>query len=611
MCGISGFFSFSDHSEDLHKSLTMTSHRGPDSSGTYKLSKNGVHVGLGHNRLSILDLSDNASQPMKHPDGVVLVFNGEIYNYSELKKKYLSHVDFCSASDTEVLLNLYMEFGCKAFAMLEGMFSFSILDERTNCLYLVRDSLGIKPVYYVHNDEGFAFCSEIKGLAQYSFVDKVISSQQVYEFLNSGFVYEPNTGFEYIVKVPPSSFLLIDIDSGEIEVEEYTPIIHKNNELNLENELRQAVKRQLVSDVPLGVFFSGGIDSSILAMHAEDSELIFAEYSADASSDLDKQYSEEISSHLCKKLTKVSIKDDEKDLDSLLEQIRFVVRGTEEPISDYTFWSTYKLSRAAKESGYTVMLSGMGGDELYAGYPRYFILKYKGVIKLFFPFINAFYKMGFFPGSFDKKMTRLRTFANDNNFASSYTRLVGYFSEKDINQLYKSDIEQERKEFLKKLDYILDKSNSADPIKKAQHLDKFGFLSHNLSVSDKASMLASIELRVPLLSESLVSIAQKLPSKKMVNGFSGKLPLLECLYKKLPKRLFARPKTGFNPPLDTLINNLGKDELKRQLLSDTMLSAFNSDYMNGLIDEHFLGLSNNSYKLWQLVYLKFWLEENA
>ncbi len=609
MCGISFYCSNKAiFSERLASSLRVMEHRGPDASGTFEKEYKNAYVGLGHNRLSIIELTNAGNQPM-HAEEISIIFNGEIYNHESLRKSLqLKGYSFIGNSDTEVILKLYAEYGVESFLMLRGMFIIVILDRKTGYLNIVRDAIGIKPIYIMKNDEGIFGCSEIKGLKELVKTELKIDTRDIYEFFNNGFLYEPATGFKDVKKILPGELLTIELATGKCTYSQLLSINSYMNETSLENKLKNSIASQSIADVPLGVFFSGGADSSIIASYAKDSDLFFAEYATDPSSDIDKKYSKLIGEYLKKKIVTHNFDDSSIDVEKLLKQVQFVATNSEEPISDYTFWSTYQLSQAAYDNGYKVMLSGMGGDEAFAGYPRYHILQNHKILLFLSPIFKLLLKLKLFPKKFDKRFERLLSYITEKNWPVAYSRLLGYFSRDDLSKLFGKNEGNLYLDFSKKLNGIFKKFDGdiKDKVKAGQFLDLYGFLSHNLMVSDKASMLASIELRVPLLDEAIVSHGLVEKSLNLIDSRNTKKPLKNILSNSIPKRLIERPKTGFNPPLDALVNKIGKDRLSQEF---SEISQFiSSKFAIELVDEHFSGTKNNTYKIWQLLYFKFWLD---
>ena len=611
MCGISFYCSTISHYEgELNDSLVKTQHRGPDARGVFFNKVGRAFIGLGHNRLSIIDLSESGKQPMSKSH-VTVSFNGEIYNYLELREELIQlGYEFLSHSDTEVLLVAFLHYGVASFSRLRGMFAFVLLDEENNALYVVRDSIGIKPVYLFQNENALFGCSEIKGLKEFTDVDTAISKEDIFEFFNTGFLYEPSTGYKFIKKLMLGSYLKIDLNSNIRTVVNYSTSTDGSVTSSLKDMIADAVSKQEVADVPLGVFFSGGADSSILAKLSKKSNLLFAKYDEDPSSDADLKYSHLISQYLDKKLTIVDLKNSNTDKENILQSFDFVAKHSEELISDYTFWSTYLLSKAAKEQDYKVMLSGMGGDEAFAGYPRYLVLKNHKFIKLISPVLAYFHKVKIFPNSLDKKFERLVSYSKEKNWVIAYSRLLGYFSTQELTNIF-PDFELLNQNYSLKLEQIGKsyKGRWGDKVKLGQHFDLTGFLAHNLAVSDKASMLASIELRVPLLDEHVVAHGLSLKSNKLVSGNNLKQPLRFLLQSLIPKKFVDRPKTGFNPPLDSLILKLGEEAIILELQS--LYEQFPESELRAIVRKHFSGRENNTYKLWQLLYFSYWLKNNS
>ena len=610
MCGLSFFCvkqSASDTNLQLEASLAVTKHRGPDASGTYFTTVADFQVGLGHNRLSILDLTAAGSQPMHAGNGISIIFNGEVFNHHELRDDLVKKgYTFNGTSDTEVILKLYVEYKEQAFKQLQGMFSLVILDENARKFFLVRDVVGIKPVYYYSSANGFYACSEIRGLKSYPEVVAEIDNDDVFEFFNNGFIYEPNTGYKAIKKVQPGTYIEFDLTTGARTTVRYQDIINFNTQRSIADTIESAVTRQLEADVPVGVFFSGGADSSILANYTGAADLFFAKYEETEDSAVDMKFSADIAKHLGKELKVTEILDAN---DNPFESIDFVAKNTEELVSDYTFWATYRLSDEARKSGYTVMLSGMGGDEAFAGYPRYKVLKHHNLIRAVYPLLKSLLKLNLFPKKLDKKFERLVSYAQESYWPLAYSRMLGYFSKQELSNFF-SNYSTLENTYKQRLDNVLTqyKGDVDDKVKCAQHFDMTGFLSHNLGVSDKASMLASIELRVPLLDERVVANGFATSSADLLKDGAPKAPLKTLLKSLLPSTLVNRPKTGFNPPLDGIILRLGAERLASEF--QRIYQFLNREEVERLIKSHFSGAANNTYKLWQLLYFERWLKFN-
>ena len=608
MCGISFYYTRDKtREEELHKSLKLIQHRGPDSTGAYfKKTENGF-LGMGHNRLSIIDVSSSGSQPMRMND-LTLIFNGEIYNYKELRANLikLGYI-FKSDTDTEVILNCYKEFGIECFSLFKGMFAFVLLDEDIKRAFLVRDCIGIKPLYLSQSENSLFASSEIKGLKAFTKVNADISEHDIFEFFNTGFLYEPDTGFKNIKKLLPGHYLELDLVNHSTSLVKYE-IPSFNKGMSLKEMTSISMNMQQNADVPLGIFFSGGIDSTILASMAERPKLLFAEYESDQNNAIESKFASQISDHLNGDLKKVHIKGVSNRPEEILESVYFVADHTEELISDYTLWPTYLLSKAAKENGYKVMLSGMGGDEVFAGYPRYLVTKYDKFFRLFSPLLGFFNFFSLIPKTLDKKLDRLISYIHEDQWSLAYSRLLGYFSREELNDLF-DNFDYLNNAYKAKLKKIDKKFSSENKTKRAQYFDTLGCLSHNLSIADKASMLASIELRVPLLDEDIYTYGIESKSNLLISFFSLKNPLKHLLRSILPKRLVNRPKLGFNPPLEGLIKSLGHSLISKEL--EYLSKVLNKKYMDTIVNSHFERKSNNTYKIWQLLYFSRWLKINT
>ena len=614
MCGIVG--AISNDRNNINTMLDCIHHRGPDGYGTYHdyNFKNKFHIQFGHKRLEIIDLSENASQPfLTLNESYVITFNGEIYNYKDLKKKYLNELTFKSESDTEVIIELYRKFGVKSFAWLKGMFAFAIYDKTINSVFLVRDSLGIKPLYFYSNDKELYFSSEIKSLKSLKKVDLSICNDSICEFLLNGFVYEPNTGFKNINKVFPGSFIEFSLNNKITSKKEKYWIPSKKNNISNKNSIKNLLdlinkeyKNHLVSDVPIGLFYSGGIDSSVLlALGDKTTTPYFIDSPAKNNKDL--IYANLIADKLKKKFKILHFNKSSKNADEILKSIKYVAKHSEELMADFTFTVSDEISKRAKKNGHKVMLSGMGGDEMFLGYPRYKLVYYERIYKLFNVFLKPIlYKFNFF----SKKIERFNSFFEKKEFVLRYSNLIGYFNEKDLKKIIKGFDTKQIEKYVLKLDNFIDPYRNYSKTKQAQILDLYGFLSHNFMVADKSSMLSGVEIRVPLATPEIFNFNLSLKTKYFINLFNQKIPLLKILETVLPLKYFNRPKQGFNPDLDFIIDKIGEDRLLEVFNSIKFSKIVSCDFAKELIYQHFNDKKNNSYKIYQLLYFKYWIDYN-
>ncbi|MCO5949301.1 asparagine synthase (glutamine-hydrolyzing) [Mucilaginibacter flavidus] len=615
MCGIVGYIASKKLS--LNESLLAMVHRGPDAKGEYYYQHNQLNVGLGHLRLSIIDLSEAGNQPFHSEDRrYSIIFNGEIYNYASLKTHLVDKgYSFQSGSDTEVLLKMFIEYGADMLNKLNGIFAFCIIDTIANKVFVVRDQLGIKPIYFYYDKELFAFASEIKGLEKIAGVKKTLDKEQLTEFLMSGFLYEPDTGFKEIKKIRPGTYSIINLNDDAVHYEEvvyWEPGKKRVSLVDVETEVRKSINEQTVSDVPVGIFFSGGVDSSIILSELRKKTQAFVvQASADEykqsgmTSDFD--YANKIAGLFDAELKTIKISDDNAlSGDDFLKFVEHLAKATEEPIADFTFISSQLLSRETKKLGYTVILSGMGADEIFAGYPRYQMLKFRKAFAVAQIFINLFFSRVKF---FRKKKERFNNFLKETDFIYGYSNLIGVFSKNEISEMLVDKPYFER--FKNKLENILKNTDTDSDLKKAMKLDLYGFLSHNFSVADKSSMLESQEMRVPLATKELFELGFSLDDDDLVSFKKTKKPLRNILLKELPSSIVNRRKAGFNPPMDNAVKDLGYQKALKFAEDNRLFEIINRPYVENIFESHYKGKNNNTYKIFQLLYLSSWYSVNS
>ena len=613
MCGFSFYLAASEHIEDLHASSDAIRHRGPDASGIETGRVADRFFGLAHRRLSILDLSERGDQPMSF-DGRTIAYNGEIYNFRMLREELRQQgIGFVTDTDTEVLLKGYIHEGDGFIEKLEGMFAFIIVDTVRDRSVVVRDPLGIKPLYLYSSVEGIFGCSEIKGLVEFREVETKVSSSDVFEFFQNGFVYEPRTGFEGIEKLMPGSFLVIESNGRSERIQYARPLGQgpddQSAEIDYEALVGDSIRRELVADAPVGIFFSGGIDSTVLALESgKDAHLLSVSYGAgdgESESASDDAAVDMFTERYGRNLTRVNISHDSGG--DILESFRRVASGTEELVSDFTYIASQEISEAARRSGFKVMLSGMGADEVFAGYPRYLQVRHEWFFRLLSWVLRPLVGSRVFPGSMSKKIERFYAYFSEKEFISAYSRLVGYFDDADLKEGLK--IECDTESYVERLRSICGPAfDGLTRLKKAMLLDRYGFLSHNLTVADKSSMAESIELRVPFVNRKLFSAVLGEPDDVLIRGWTTKYILKKMLRGKMPDEYIDRPKRGFNPPLDQAINRLGQERILEILENGDVPRYVYKEFMGKVVANHFSGRGNQTYKIWQLLYFHYWLE---
>jgi len=616
MCGISGYYQFETKRFDVNELKNMartTAHRGSDATGFFS----DEFVGLAHNRLSIIDLSETANQPMVSNDSqFVMIYNGEIYNYDELRREF--QIPCKTTSDTEVVLELLSKQDTKAIENFNGMFAIALYDKKDNSLLLIRDRMGIKPLFYYWDGKHFAFASEIKALLALDFIrnSKSIRNESINEFLHLGYVPEPNTIWKNIFKFPAGSFG--KLKDGKLTIERYWNIEDKisketiTNEVeareNLRDLLVNSVRYRLKSDVPFGTFLSGGIDSSLVTAIAQQQiskPLNTFSIAFPDSKHNEAGYAKAVADYLKTNHTELAVKETDA-----LQLVESMLELYDEPFSDSSAIPTMIVSKLARQH-VTMTLSGDGGDELFMGYGMY-----NWAERLQKPFLKFGRKpiiMGLsMLSNRYKRAARVFDYPNQNSIKSHIFSQEQYlFARNEI-------IDVLEKGFLRDINISENyhNHNRQLSIKEEQALfDLQYYLKDDLLVKvDRASMFYSLETRVPLLDYNVVEYALNIDeSLKVKNGIS-KYILKQVLYDYVPASFFNRPKWGFSIPLAKWLKNDLK-YLVDEYLSDAKIKEF------GVLNiEHVKHLKHMFYdkdvdylynRIWQLVVLQSFLQRNG
>lgn len=610
MCGICGFYSQTDFSksEELKSMANCLQHRGPDAEGIYinKL------IGLAHRRLSIIDLSDNANQPMEsHSRRYIIAYNGEIYNYLDIAKEL--NINFKTSTDTEVVLEAFQEWGVTFVNKLNGMFSIAIYDKHESKLYLFRDRLGIKPLFYYWDGEHFAFSSEMKSLLKVNYIKEniEINYSAVTEFLHLGYIPEPNTIYRKIHKFPAGHFGIVDGQGMRLEA--YWMIegaIRRNlisNPVDAKKRLKELVEEsvssRLMSDVPFGSFLSGGIDSSLVSAVAQkhtNGKLNTFSIGFKEAKFNESQYARDIANYLGTNHHEHYVSQKEA-----LEQIPTLLDYYDEPYADSSAIPTMILSEFARKD-VTMVLSGDGGDELFHGYGAYtwakrlsnpMLMTFRKPISKGLAISNKYKHRSELFKSFKKEQFKSHIFSQEQFFFSMYEiqDLLTYSSSNQINLL------EDYSYFVREL----------TPRENQAVFDLRYYLRDDLLTKvDRASMRYSLEARVPLLDHKIVEFALNLSPKLKVNKNVKKYLLKEVLYDYVPKSFFDRPKWGFSIPLKKWL----KEDLK--FLIDTYLSKETIEKHNlvryeaveEIITKYFTGTDYLYNRIWLLIVLHQFME---
>lgn len=637
MCGILGF-SGTFEADFLSTGLSTIRHRGPDDLGIFIEPEAGV--GLGHVRLSILDLSPLGHQPMLSDDGrIVLVFNGEIYNFRELRMELEAQGhQFRGQSDTEVLLHLYLEQRSSAFGAedglaamlrrLNGIFAFAIWDRDREELLLARDALGVKPLYYSFTDSGMQFASEIKALRLES---NALDAGALNRYLS--FLWCPGEGTPspHVRKLGPGEAMWVK--QGVIQ-ERFTwfqlPVFGRSAAARsssaalskaeiiriTEQHLRQAVHRQMVADVPVGAFLSGGLDSSSVVVFAREQNPDIRCFTIEASGAEeegmvdDLPYAHRVAAHLQVPLEVVRI-----DSARMAEDLPAMVAQLDEPLADPAPLNLLYISQLARDQGITVLLSGAGGDDLFTGYRRHRALMSEGIWSwLPRPARSGLEQLTSGLDQHRPLFRRLRKLFNGASLDGD-ARMVNYFrwsDQKDLMSLYTPEFRAALGDGHAEdpmLAFLAELPPETSRLERMLALEQRFFLTdHNLNYTDKMSMATGVEVRVPFLDLELVDFAARIPNRLKQRGSEGKWVLKKAMEPFLPSDVIYRPKSGFGAPLrrwirvelrDLVADLLGAQSLRQRGLFDPAA-------VQRLIQANDQGKIDASYTLFSLMCIELW-----
>ena len=607
MCGITGIIKNNKISKkdslDFKKMLSSIKHRGPDSSGFYK----NLNFIIGMNRLSIIDIK-NGKQPIEDKKSVI-IFNGEIYNFNELKNKYLSEQKFLTNTDTEVLLKGYNKFGISFFKKCNGIFAFCIYDKIKKKLIFCRDPLGVKPLYIKYDDDKILFSSELKSFLKLK--KNTVNKNGIKQYLASFYTFSPDSSLHKVFSLEPGTTLEIEknLKTRKTKFFSNEKLIFGNNksDINIKNELTEAVNRQLISDAPLGLLLSSGLDSMCILSclknlgHLKNIETYSAIYD-------DKKYSEE---KLIKKISKkwgfkanfikINAIDVIKNFDDYIkcyDDLEFMPNS----------FAMYYLCRHASRT--KVLLTGIGGDEIFLGYKTHIASYFKSFIRNRNYFLYILSKLNFM-NKYNESFERFL-------YGSSYNYLESFFLWRKINKL--EDIGEKFKSLGKTSFSVVFKNYLKFTKKKFKNFSKKKFFSyvdlntwlvdHGLKLWDKAGMYSSIEIRVPFLDLKFIKKIFNAKDKYRCKKIGNKLNLIEAFKYDLPKEILDNPKKGFSVPLLLWMKNKKLKKLfikivqnDNQLLSDKIKQRFKKDILE---------VNNNqeAFKIWNIVCLCRWLQIN-
>ncbi|HDZ77047.1 MAG TPA: asparagine synthase (glutamine-hydrolyzing) [Candidatus Omnitrophica bacterium] len=627
MCGICGIIDYSTNSgigEDrIRKMCVKMQHRGPDDEGVY-IDREGLVAALGHRRLSIIDLSSAGQQPMPNEDGTIwLVFNGEVYNFSSLRGELEEKGHrFKSVTDSEAIIHLYEEYGEDCVKYIRGMFAFAIWDRNQKKLLLARDRAGKKPLLYSHHNNKFCFASEFSALLASELIEKEINHNSIDSYLSYGYVPAPSSIYRNVSKLLPGHILILK--DNQVTITKYWQLNY-DNKINIAEDdaatevlrlLKEAVSVRLRSDVPLGAFLSGGIDSSVVV--GLMSQLSKSKVKTFSIGFEDKAYNElgyarDIAKHFNTEHNEFIVRP------KALEILPLLVERYGEPYADSSCIPVYYVSQQTKQS-VTVALNGDGGDEFFAGYDRYRAMlaaeSYQRMPSMVRALAESF--MRILPDGADQKnrLQRIKRFI----LAASLPVQDRYFNWMTI---FNNAIKQEM--YSKKMLQLTAKHNSSDSIKtcfkdakdyllldQILYTDVMTYLPNDLLVKvDIASMSNSLEARSPFLDHKLMEFIVRLPVEYKIKGSIKKYILKRAVDGLIPKDNIKRKKMGFGVPVGRWFRTELKDFIIDVLLSPRSLGRgyFNPEPIKVLIKDHIEGRKDYGPQIWALLMLELWHNE--
>ena len=628
MCGICGFVGMAD--DDLVRAMTSTlAHRGPDGEGLRSFRGDGAEASLGHRRLSIIDPTPRGAQPMSYAGRYWITFNGEIYNYRELREELAAEgFGFESECDTEVLLAMYARHGAEMLRRLNGIFAFAIWDAERKELFLARDRLGVKPLYYAAVGDVLYFASEVKAILAAGVVPRM-RREAVADYLTFLWVPDPDTMFEGVYKLPPGH--AARFSDGRLDVWEYWdlafgPRIESRGACidAVRDGVREAVRRQMVSDVPLGSFLSGGVDSSaVVASMSSVHDKVTTYTVGFSAADLEHEIVPDDVPYSRKVAKEFGVDYHERmlaaDVASLLPKL---VWHMDEPVADPAAISTFLVCSAARER-LTVVLSGVGGDEVFAGYPRYLAARIGRVLDLLPQPVRRAIKSAFAerltlgrPGRLRGPRRNLMKFLRgiDRPALERYLIYSSYFTKNELDAVLSPEMAAELRDhdpFRRHREY-LQRVSGEHWLNQLLYVDAKTFLPClNLTYTDKMSMAASTEVRVPLLDDEVVELAARVPARYKLHGLTRKWVFKKSMEGTLPHDVIWRPKAGFGAPVRSwLVGEL--KPMVDEVLSPSAVAArglFDPDEVQRLIRANEEGTEDNALRLWALLTLELWQQE--
>jgi asparagine synthase (glutamine-hydrolysing) len=626
MCGIFGFIGVDKF--DSAKVLESIKHRGPDNQNHFQNEK----IYLGHTRLSIQDLSEYGNQPMFSADGrYVIVFNGEIYNHLEIREQFKNEFNFKSTGDTETVLYAFIKYGSDFLKKLNGIFALAIYDIQEKELFIARDQFGVKPLYLYTDQTKFLFSSELKTFLAFD-INKSLEPKAINNYLS--FLWSPGelVPFTHVKKLLPGCFLQFKV----ADFEKTKPISYHKIEFNgiytklteelvieqLDQYLTKAVQRQMLSDVPVGFFLSGGLDSSLVVAIAKKlfPNKKFPCFTIDIGSWTEGSENFTNDLYYAKKVAElldVELNIVKADI-NILDHFDEMIWHLDEPQADAAPLNVLTIAKLAREKGIKVLLGGTGGDDIFSGYRRHQALNLEKFFKFFPSIIGSFIKKAimFLPNNnvFTRRIQKIGT----NLDKTIIQRMSGYFNwlpNERIHSLFSKEWQEKLKNYNPNiyLEHLSNEiPNEKSLLNQMLYWEMKSFLvDHNLNYTDKMGMAVGVEARVPFLDIELVDFSLSIPPKlKMKNGES-KYILKKVAERYLPKDIIYRPKTGFGAPVRKWITYEMDEMIKERLSIDNInrRGIFNPDKIWELIDANKKGEIDASYSIWAILAIDSWINQ--
>ena len=635
MCGIVGIIS-PDSETRINAALLSIEHRGRDDEGVFvseRFGPNQLKACLGHRRLSIIDTSAAGHQPMFTEDRrFSIVLNGEIYNYKEIRKELEATGEiFTTNSDTEVLIKAFREWNVGCLDRLNGMFAFAVWDDVEKALTLVRDRAGIKPLYYARVGENFVFASEIKAILATGMVRAELDPEGLNQCLTFLWPVPPHTLFKDIFQIPPANYL--KLKGGVITMREWWDLdysVEQSGGSDLEwservlDTLDAVAKMEMVADVPLGAFLSGGVDSSsLVALMARHSKQNISTYTTGISAeDLrfdiipdDVEWSRRVAALLPIDYHETILTP------NISELLPKLVWHQEAPIIDMAIPS-FLISEQARNTQ-TVMLSGMGGDEVFGGYPRQFAMQIARVTDIMpsavrRPLMTMVERSlyGGLPGRFTAPIRNAKKFARSagQDFEERYLGFGTYFTDEMKNDLYTGDLRQQMAGFdaYKYHRRFFDRCRDISPLNRLLYVDFKTFMpALNLDTTDRTSMAANLEVRVPFLNKAMVELSAQIPSRLKIKGLKRKYILKKAAENLLPKEVVWRKKAGFGAPIRSWLRGPLRPMVD-DLLCESVVrrrGLFEPAFIKVLLEDNLSGREDHNLNIFALLNLELWMQQ--